>query len=390
MRLTSSNAHNATRTAQLIIGGQAATFRVTTTPGPGSAALGGNVLDFGTQSIGMSPPAQRVTLTNTGAVAISLNDVVSPAGYVVSHDCASIAAGAACTLSIVFTPNGEGSISGAVVLQLSPGSQRITVSGVGEKSLSTHYYRSILRREPDPAGKAFWDGEAARAGALGADPNEAWYAMAGTFFATPEYIGFSRDDSAFLTDLYKTFFNRSPDAGGLAYWEDQLQAGVPRESAVTSFTFSREFLNLTQAIFGKTAVRREVDLVMDLYRGLLARLPDDAGFAYWTGRLRAIQCNFNVPVHIRWNELAAEADAMSRGFVASPEFIARNRTDRQYVADLYNAIFRRGVDIAGMNHWVGQLLSGAATRDTVRATIILQSIEFRVRVQGVLNEICLR
>jgi hypothetical protein len=33
-----------------------------------------------------------------------------------------------------------------------------------------------------------------------------------------EYVAQRRDNNGFLTDLYVTFFNRAPDAGGFAYW----------------------------------------------------------------------------------------------------------------------------------------------------------------------------
>ena len=56
------------------------------------------------------------------------------------------------------------------------------------------------------------------------------------------------------------------------------------------FTFSSEFRNFTQAIFGTPNVRAEVNAVTDFYRGLLARLPDDSGFNFWLAKFRAAQC----------------------------------------------------------------------------------------------------
>ena len=75
-----------------------------------------------------------------------------------------------------------------------------------------------------------------------------------------------------MTDLYTTFFNRAPDAGGFADWKGQLAAGMPREVVLASFMFSTEFASFTQAIFGTTATRKEVDTVVDFYRGLLGAL----------------------------------------------------------------------------------------------------------------------
>jgi hypothetical protein len=79
-----------------------------------------------------------------------------------------------------------------------------------------------------------------------------------------------------VTDLYVSFLNRPPDAGGRTYWSDLLAAGMPREVALAAFVFSAEFTGFTRSIFGNTAARAEVDLVVDFYRGLLARLPTRA------------------------------------------------------------------------------------------------------------------
>ena len=133
------------------------------------------------------------------------------------------------------------------------------LAGTGEKSLVTHYYRSILRRAPDTSGKSYWDAEAARVLAFGVNVNEVWFAMAQQFYFSAEYGALNRDSTGFVTDLYSTFFNRAPDGAGLAFWNSNLSQGMPREVALAEFMFSTEFRNFTQAIFGNAGVRAEVD-----------------------------------------------------------------------------------------------------------------------------------
>ncbi len=65
---------------------------------------------------------------------------------------------------------------------------------------------------------------------------------------------------------------------------------MPREVVLVSFMFSTEFQSFTQAIFGNVQARKEVDTVVDFYRGLLSRLPDDGGLASWVGQFRSAQC----------------------------------------------------------------------------------------------------
>jgi hypothetical protein len=193
---------------------------------------------------------------------------------------------------------------------------------------------------------------------LGANINETWFALATTFFFSPEYAAFKRDDAAFTTDLYETFFNRAPDADGLAYWSGQLANGMPREVLLASFTFSPEFANFTSAIFGNTAARAEV------------------------GQFRAAQCT-RIPPNVR-----QQVDAVSSQFLNSPEYLARNRTNAQYVGDLYNAFMRRGGDLTGVLYWIGQL-DGGRSRELVRQDFV-GSVEFQQRVQRVAATACLQ
>lgn len=52
-------------------------------------------------------------------------------------------------------------------------------------------------------------------------------------------------------------------------------------------------------------------------------------------------------------ELLASARAIARGLFESSEYVARGRSDTQYVTDLYNSYLQRGPDTAGLNFWVG-------------------------------------
>jgi hypothetical protein len=251
---------------------------------------------------------------------------------------------------------------------------------LASNSLVPHYYESILRREPDAGGQAFWESEASRLSSIGADVNETWYAMAMSFYSSPEYAAFKRNDTDYLRDLYNTFFDRAADDAGVAYWAGLMAAGMSREAVLTNFMFSPEFSSFTTALFGPTVTRPEANMVLDFYRGLLARLPDSAGFSYYLGQFRAAQCTGASAV-------LAQVEGISKAFLASPEYLARNRSDAQYVADLYNAFMRRGADIDGFNYYVGQLASGLATREALRQTFVA-SPEFSARVAQVMAAGC--
>jgi len=336
-------------------------------------------VEFGAHSMNTTAPARLVTFTNTSASALTVNGASTTGPFAALHACTTVASGDSCRVTVTYTPTAEGAQGGTLTLQTSLGPAAVTLSGTGERSLVTHYYRSILRRAPDAGGKAFWEAEALRLQGLGANVNETWYAMATFFYFSAEYTALGRTDAEFVGDLYMTFFNRAADFGGLTFWTGQLAQGMPREVVLVSFMFSPEFQSFTQAIFGNVQARKEVDTVVDFYRGLLSRLPDDGGFAGWVGQFRAAQCAGAGAVY-------ATVESISSGFANSGEYTGRNRTNAQYVGDLYNAFLRRGGDLGGVQFWIGQL-NGGATRNAIRQQFIA-SPEFTNRVNAIVAEGC--
>jgi hypothetical protein len=120
---------------------------------------------------------------------------------------------------------------------------------------------------------------------------------------------------------------------------------------------------------------------MDFYRGLLARLPDSVGFAHWVQQFRAAQCQGAAAV-------TALAEALSGLFVASAEYSARGRGAALYVADLYNALLRRGGDLAGVRFWIDQLERSTLGAAEARKAF-LASPEFTRRVDAVIAQGCI-
>jgi hypothetical protein len=348
------------------------------------------VLDFGAQSMGTQ--SQRV-LSVKNASRVSLNAVnVALAGgsFAATDNCLAVPSQSACQVTVTFKPaitaGPINSASEAVgLITISVGTMppmQLPLKGTGEKSLVPHYYASILRRPADQPGKAFWQGESVRILQLGASVREVWFAMGNQFFDSAEYRSFKPLDAEFVIDLYQAFFARDPDLIGLNYWSGQLSAGVPREVLLSSFVFSPEFSAFTTQIFGSDTVRPEIDTVVDFYRGLLSRLPDTSGFAYWLQRFRAAQC-------IGVEALSGEVEAISSAFVASPEYSSRARSDAQYVGDLYNAFLRRGGDANGVLFWINSLKTGAQSRESLRQEF-MRSPEFQGRMRRIAEEVCLQ
>ena len=380
VRHTSGANANQSVVTRLWIEGRAADFTSTTAPAAGAISLTPPTLSFGGQSMNNPSPSQTVTVTNTGATTVTINSVRASNDFTATHACTTLAPQETCAVQVVFRPFATGARSGTLTVQATSGSPIVPLDGVGEASFVRHYYQAILGREPDEPGRLFWEQEATRVTGLGANINEVWFALATQFFFSAEYSAFQRSNVEFVTDLYRTFFGREPDTGGRDFWTGQLDSGMPREVLLASFTFSIEFTLASNRTFGVSAVRAELDMVTDFYRGLLARLPDDTGFAFWRQRFRTAQCNGSAAV-------TAAASDISREFLGGGEYTGRNRTTAQYVGDLYNAFLRRGGDLAGVQFWI-EAIQGGKTRDQVLQGFV-DSGEFKARVAAVTQAGCL-
>ena len=74
--------------------------------------------------------------------------------------------------------------------------------------------------------------------------------------------------------------------------------------------------------------------VTRLYEVCLDRTPDQAGLDSWTGNLRSG---------------AVTGSDVARGFIFSSEFTSRNLDNNAFVTCLYNTMFGRGADEAGLS-----------------------------------------
>ena len=252
-------------------------------------------------------------------------------------------------------------------------SPRLRMAGAVEQAMITQYYQSILHRAPKRVQLASWDNEITRLRNAGLDAKEVFIAMSSQFFDSAEYRGFNRTNAEYVTDLYQTFFQRPPDAGGLAYWQGQLTQAMPRGVVLSGFQFSAEFDAYISARLGSTPTRLEGTVVIDFYRGFLNRLPDDGGLNYWIGQLRQAQCT--------------SASALSNGadddFLAIPEQpgIFEPGADQRRVRrrPRIRRSFAAFADTASLQYWVTQLNNGA-TRNAVRH-LLLTSVEFQPTVE---------
>jgi len=91
-------------------------------------------LVFPTQLVGTASAPQNVTLTNTGAAALSITSIATTGDFSQTNNCGStLAVGASCAITVTFTPTGVNARTGTVaVTDNAPASpQIVTLTGTG-------------------------------------------------------------------------------------------------------------------------------------------------------------------------------------------------------------------------------------------------------------------
>jgi hypothetical protein len=125
------------------------------------------------------------------------------------------------------------------------------------------YFRTLLDRSADDAGKAHW------VDAMLAGTSE--LSVVHAFLASPEYQARRASDLAFLDDLYPRLLGHFPDADGISHWLQALQQGASRDSVIDGVLVSPESLT---------------HLVDSYYSAFLNRPAESASMSYWISLLQ--------------------------------------------------------------------------------------------------------
>ena len=111
------------------------------------------------------------------------------------------------------------------------------------------------------------------------------------------------------------------------------------------------------------------------FTGALARQPDNTERAAW---LAALNAKVDTPAR-----LLTEAQSKVGGLFESSEYVARGRTDEEYVSDLYLGFFAHVSDPTGQTFWESQV---AATSRAAVLGNFKNSDEFRARAASLYKE----
>jgi hypothetical protein len=206
-------------------------------------------------------------------------------------------------------------------------------------------YLDFLNREPEAAGLTFWVNQLEAGNVTPAELVE-------NFLLSAEFQG----NIAPVTRLYFAYFNRIPDYDGLMYWVGEFGLGAPLGAISDTFAESPEFIST----YGSLNNEAFVNLV---YQNVLGRTPDSDGLAYWIGKLDA--------------GIITRGELMA-GFSESGEY--QNLTyNPVYVTMTYVGLLRRAPEQDGFDYWVGAMDGGVSGLGLIDG--FLYSVEYAARFE---------
>ncbi len=160
-------------------------------------------------------------------------------------------------------------------------------------------------------------------------------------FSSSGFVNAYMNNKRFVTDLYRYFLGREPDANGLKLWTDAVNRGFPRSSVPSAFVNSTEHF---------------YHVISTLYVDILKRRGEADGVYGW---VRAMEAGMSPHV----------AEAL---FFGSQEYFIRlpDPSNRGYVQSLYRAILGRDPAGGEENGWVSLLDQGQSGRQSIAATFM--------------------
>jgi len=260
----------------------------------------------------------------------------------------------------------------------------------GNAGQTYRLYQAAFARQPDVSGLSFWIGQM--------DAGASLPTVAAQFIGSAEFIsqyGANPSNADFVTLLYQNVLNRLPDAGGLAFWVNQLNAGtITRPEVLIGFSESVENkANVLPAIsngiaynaaaFPGTGTAGNDQLVgtanadnfsalagRDLLIGLGGNDQLNGGADLDTAGYVGLRGSYTVVYNAATGGITVMDTNGTEGIDALAEIERLQFADKNLAFDiagnagqtyrLYQAAFARTPDTPGLSFWIGQMDIGAA------------------------------
>lgn len=120
------------------------------------ASLSSTSLAFGSQTVAVASAAKTITLSNTGGASMTISSYAfsgtNSADFTETTTCVSpLAAGASCTINVVFKPAAAGSRSATLTINTAGGNVAATLTGTGAAAATVPHVALMSMANPMPA-----------------------------------------------------------------------------------------------------------------------------------------------------------------------------------------------------------------------------------------------
>ncbi len=155
---------------------------------------------------------------------------------------------------------------------------KATYGALSNEAFVTLVYDNVLDRTPDEPGLTHWTGQ------LNSGAMTRGEVMVGFSESLEFVLGLDHLDGDPVRRLYRAFFLREADADGLGYWWGRQIGGMSLVDIAQEFAVEAEFV----ARYGSL---NDPEFVQLVYRNVLDRDPDAGGLAFWTDELASGRLN---------------------------------------------------------------------------------------------------
>ncbi len=164
----------------------------------------------------------------------------------------------------------------------------------------------------------------------------------------------TRTDREYVQDLYWAYFGRAAEIGSLDYWASQLQSGAVTRAGVRGVCEQwGEFTTIVAATWGGNTTgenERTEHFLWNVYLGAQGYVPSAAQMQPQIDALNTASAQGEEAVITKAKESA-------RAQIEATAYTSRNRSDSEYVIDLYQVFWQRAPDATELSRWTSKVTS---------------------------------
>ncbi|MBR3057856.1 MAG: DUF4214 domain-containing protein [Clostridiales bacterium] len=174
----------------------------------------------------------------------------------------------------------------------------------------------------------------------------------------------------FVTRAYSLILEREPEKEGFDYWH-----GAIKKKTMSAAFMLNGFMTSPEFQGRNLSKEEQLDIV---YHVMFDREPDEGGFSYWMGYMKAgvsITAIINGFAKSEEFTVLCEKYGIVPGKLRTGENRDLNMEVTAYVARVYNILLEREPDTEGLNYWTGRIAKGSVSAAEIVNSFI-QSKEF--------------